>query len=716
MKHFLIMLLIIILAGCPCMSNRPEIVRNFQGENRFLPEMVLPLSVSPDALNIDYDKSSIKKRGGTLKLHEDRIPASDTPAAYVYPMMIPINSDSPAGFYLPEDEQFLVFGDDVAKKVFLDGASSTYEAGGGQGKVSDYCVFNGKIIVTLDRENEGYAVNKYEVEDSSIPNHALEVLTPPIPDASGTGAAGGVGGNPNGEYFYVFRYVHREIIAGSPRVLSESASSTDLVTFTATNQKIELSDIPLLGGFETQILRTQAGGTIYYHVDYTSSSSYSDNVDDVSLVTAEDIYVGASDPAKVCEAYNDMLFLMNMEDDPTRVMFSEKGSEYKFYPFNFIYVGRGDGEEIKAAMAISSKLVVFKERSIWIITGSGPQTVSAYKLYECEGPLNPRAITSSENFIYYVSSSGIMRMPVGLGAPPVNITANNIEPFTNTLYASYARAEYYPPTQEIYVSVFREADNDYDHQIWTYVYNEASGSIARLDIELWDILTTPDTWETTPTGELRLLGFINGFICELKNGNSDAVNILNETPVTYTGIVTGVDGGGDTYIDDSGASFPTDDDKLAGARVRITLADGTVKNPVIRESGSTATRLRFAVATTGIQIGDTYEVGAISAHWRSPRFSQFGQPGEEMQTKRIRTWFKPGGQDVDVTLEHAVSGRDGAMKDALSITLANENRFNNFLMNNKGRELTLEFSNDKPDEPFEIEAFQVLYIPTESEE
>jgi hypothetical protein len=37
-------------------------------------------------------------------------------------------------------------------------------------------------------------------------------------------------------------------------------------------------------------------------------------------------------------------------------------------------------------------------------------------------------------------------------------------------------------------------------------------------------------------------------------------------------------------------------------------------------------------------------------------------------------------------------------------------------MNNRGRELTLEFSNDKSDETFEIEAFQVLFLPTELEE
>lgn len=49
------------------------LVRNFLGENRLLPDDLLGDSVSPDAVNTDYSRHTIRKRDGYLKLHSESI-------------------------------------------------------------------------------------------------------------------------------------------------------------------------------------------------------------------------------------------------------------------------------------------------------------------------------------------------------------------------------------------------------------------------------------------------------------------------------------------------------------------------------------------------------------------------------------------------------------------------------------------------------------------
>ncbi|MCC6798318.1 MAG: LamG domain-containing protein [Candidatus Hydrogenedentes bacterium] len=49
--------------------NAPEDVRGFFGENRLAPDDLLPVGISPDALNVDYGRGTILSRSGFLKLH-----------------------------------------------------------------------------------------------------------------------------------------------------------------------------------------------------------------------------------------------------------------------------------------------------------------------------------------------------------------------------------------------------------------------------------------------------------------------------------------------------------------------------------------------------------------------------------------------------------------------------------------------------------------------
>lgn len=50
-----------------------ELVRAFRGEDRKLPDDLLPDAVSPNALNVDYSRGTIRKRDGFVKLHGESI-------------------------------------------------------------------------------------------------------------------------------------------------------------------------------------------------------------------------------------------------------------------------------------------------------------------------------------------------------------------------------------------------------------------------------------------------------------------------------------------------------------------------------------------------------------------------------------------------------------------------------------------------------------------
>lgn len=182
---------------------------------------------------------------------------------------------------------------------------------------------------------------------------------------------------------------------------------------------------------KVRLYRTTNGGTVFYQVfeydvwQYTNvqnSGGYTpadtmfilyDPTADIDLNTGITIPTDNSVPpnCKYVEAYYSMLMLSGDSQAPSRVYYSTTLSPEYFPSLNYIDVGEGSGGSITGLASSRGLLYIFKERSIWMLSGRAPNEFRLDYVDTNVGCIAPHSITKvtigGAEVIFFASQDGI---------------------------------------------------------------------------------------------------------------------------------------------------------------------------------------------------------------------------------------------------------------------------------------------------------------------
>lgn len=115
------------------------------------------------------------------------------------------------------------------------------------------------------------------------------------------------------------------------------------------------------------------------------------------------------------------IFMAGMFGDESRVRYSELGDPEDWPVENFINVNVSDGDQITGLVEFGGNLYIFKNRSIYRLSGSDPADFYLVQVVPDIGAVGQRAIVSTGGGMYFVSTDGVFYFDGG--GQPRNITA-----------------------------------------------------------------------------------------------------------------------------------------------------------------------------------------------------------------------------------------------------------------------------------------------------
>ena len=179
---------------------------------------------------------------------------------------------------------------------------------------------------------------------------------------------------------------------------------------------VYISDLPVgpQGTVARRIWRTKnrldgvsGAGEIYYlvdQIDNNSDTTYVDIIPDQDLnveAPSSSESVNISSQWKYCATWNNSIWLGGGEQNPYGIIYSKPGLPEQFPAFNYFDVGLREGGAITALVPFYDVLLVFREKSIEIISVNNAGTYSISTLDSNIG-------TTATNTIKLVAGIGIM--------------------------------------------------------------------------------------------------------------------------------------------------------------------------------------------------------------------------------------------------------------------------------------------------------------------
>lgn len=218
------------------------------------------------------------------------------------------------------------------------------------------------------------------------------------------------------------------------------------------------------GATTVELYRTTANGTIFYKVsEQDSTLTYSipynnkenyfilirDDVPDSELEDNELLYttggVLENTPVGACqmvESYNNRIFLGGMEDNPDLLHYSKittgVGVPAEFNDTLNLEIPKAGGR-LKSLKKMDDKLIIFKERAIYMITGEGPNNLGEQdnfiepQLISSDlGCKFPNSVVYMPKGIMFMSQKGIYLLTRSLGLDYIGAPAEDYNHLTIT--------------------------------------------------------------------------------------------------------------------------------------------------------------------------------------------------------------------------------------------------------------------------------------------
>lgn len=120
-------------------------------------------------------------------------------------------------------------------------------------------------------------------------------------------------------------------------------------------------------------------------------------------------------PAGRCVAFHkSRYFIGGSKENPTRLWFSDVGDYTSWPELNYIEVGQEDGEAIEDIAVFNNAILIGKQNSLWVLTGSGADSYVLTKLLSggaapgrslCTTPYG--ALVAARDAVYFVTSESV---------------------------------------------------------------------------------------------------------------------------------------------------------------------------------------------------------------------------------------------------------------------------------------------------------------------
>lgn len=231
------------------------------------------------------------------------------------------------------------------------------------GAIADFDQFGTNLYIT----NGKAAVRKWD--GTSISNAGSSQLAAPTVASGGTGNLFGS---------FTVKLVPRKS-DGTRKAGSVTSAAIALEGETLSLSWVADADTNVVGYEE---YRTTGTGKLFWFVQYIdgrTTVAATDNVEDLTILEQRglDEHGDAPPQAYICAAHKQRVWYLNTDTNPQRGTFSDPGNGDSVYAENYIEFQDAEtmGDFITGAYGnFENMLVVFQERSIWTVSGTG-QTI-----------------------------------------------------------------------------------------------------------------------------------------------------------------------------------------------------------------------------------------------------------------------------------------------------------------------------------------------------
>jgi len=215
--------------------------------------------------------------------------------------------------------------------------------------------------------------------------------------------------------------------------------------------------------------------------------------------------------ATMVEYHKNQLFLAGDEDNPSRVYFSNLDDIFNFTNTDFFDVETADGSKIRGMISALDSLYIFKDRSVWKLSGWAKDSFILQKVVTGIGSLSQHSIVMVNNLIYFTTEQN--DIAVYDGGYDVKFLSQKIRNTIGTL--NYTRAN---KNLGLAFSTYKYADADY----YASVSNGGSATHNRVlmfdtAFSAWTVFLglNPNTWVVAddPSGQNALFfGDADGYV------------------------------------------------------------------------------------------------------------------------------------------------------------------------------------------------------------
>lgn len=296
------------------------------------------------------------------------------------------------------------------------------------------------------------------------------------------------------------------------------------------------------------------------------------------------------------------------------IYFSDAGNPNSFPVNNFIQINTNDGQNISGIAELLGNLVIFKDNSIWILSGEplgagNTTTIGNLQLQRANSPVGCsafRTIQVVDQALFFMHSSGLwalQNLSATLVSPALDpVFFNGMNPgFVNLCWGLYSAAE------KKYLLGYPSSTSTTCDRVIVYDFSVK-------DFSYWDDMpgSCAVNYRFSGLTDNILMGDANrGNIYEMMQGYADIAG--------DNGTATG---GSTTTLVDSTKTWLTDQFKDCRIKVITSLNTGYVA----RVTSNTSNTLTFTPAIPTPPTGNDYTIGYYDSYWTTKDFD-FQAPG-----------------------------------------------------------------------------------------
>jgi len=397
------------------------------------------------------------------------------------------------------------------------------------------------------------------------------------------------------------------------------------------------------------------------------------------------------------------------------VYFSDAGNPSSFPVNNFILINTNDGQNITGIDDILDNLVIFKDESVWILTGEplgagNTTTIGNLQLRQANSPVGCsafRTIAKVEQTLFFMHYSGIYALQ--------NYTVVLISPFLKNTFKSGMNAPFIGLSWGVYNSLLN-----------VYLIGFPSSSSSTPDEVIYYDLTTKQYahWDHIPGGcavNFRFSGLTDTVV--LGDPNKGNIYELFQGYHDIYGDNGTATGGSSTTLTDSTKSWTAS--ALVDARIKIVSGTGAGSTAVI--TANTSTQVTVASWSSDSPAADSvYTIGYYDSYWTTKNFD-FGMTGYIKKYRFFNLFLDS--EDYPIRFGYSIDFQALQYQKALNLSGATlhwgdsgllwgpdsgnwgstTSEFAQANIGSTGRYIRFKFGNDLADQPWRAIKYSIAY-------